>query len=86
MQEKIPELVVPSLEDFEVESDTHFITISPVTYMYIHTAYANYSADPPPCCHIQLKPYVSHKTPYVSGKVVTAQDILDIAGHHTYYS
>ena len=27
MQEKIPELVVPSLEGFEVASDTHFIII-----------------------------------------------------------
>lgn len=44
IKNKIPELVVPSLEGFE------------------------------------LKPYVSYKTPYVSGKVVTAQDILDIAG------
>ncbi|CAI7993053.1 39S ribosomal protein L41, mitochondrial [Geodia barretti] len=44
MREKIPELVVPSLEGFE------------------------------------LKPYVSYKAPYVSGKVITAQDILDVAG------
>ena len=65
MQEKIPELVVPSLEGFEVRTYLAELTLGDLCPHY----------------HTQLKPYVSYSTPDVSGKRITAEDLLDISGH-----
>ena len=77
MQEKIPDIVVPSLEGFQVG------TVAFVPDIGRYSSFLSLCLLPPLSPFAtQLKPYVSHKTPYVSGKVITAEDILEITGHH----
>ena len=72
IKHRIPEIVVPNLDGFEV-LHPFFCIIRKSEYISTLSLSLSLSLS-----LLQLKPYVSYKTPYVVAKPITAEDILSI--------
>ena len=71
---RIPEIVVPNLDGFEVSELWQWV----ISYLSLSLSLSLSLPPSLPPSPSQLKPYVSYKTPYVSAKPITAEDILSI--------